>query len=53
MKKYYVVREYTHSLPSVLFACDDYDDAKQFATVMSHQDGYAYTVAEVEFRIQA
>lgn len=52
MKKYYVVREYNYSLPSVVFACDDYEDARQMATILSHQDGYAYTVAKVEFRIQ-
>ena len=52
MKKYAVLRVYGSGLnPSVLFVCDELDDAKQYATIMSHQDAYMYEVAEVVFTI--
>jgi len=51
MKKYAVLRVYGTLNPSVLFVCDELDDAKQYATIMSHQDAYVYEVAEVVFTI--
>ena len=51
MKKYVVMRVYGTLNPTVLFACDSEDDAKQYATIMSHQDDYVYSVAEVVFTI--
>ena len=53
MKKYVVMRVYGTLNPSVLFTCDSEDDAKQYATIMSHQDEYMYSVAEVTFTIGA
>lgn len=51
MKKYVVMREYGTLNPTVLFTCDSEDDAKQYAMIMSHQDEYLYSVAEVTFTI--
>lgn len=51
MKKYVVMRVYQNVSPLVLFACDDKDDAENYARIMSHQDEYTYSVAEVIFTI--
>ena len=51
MKKYVVMRVYGTLNPSVLFTCDDKDDAENYARIMSHQDVYTYIVAEVIFTI--
>lgn len=51
MKKYVVMRVYETLNPTVLFTCDSHADAKQYATIMSHQDKYLYSVAEVTFTI--
>lgn len=51
MKKYVVMRVYGTLNPSVLFACDDKVDAENYAMIMSHQDEYIYSVAEVYFSI--
>lgn len=51
MKKYVVMRVYKSVSPSILFETDNEDDAKQYATIMSHQDDYLYSVAEITFTI--
>lgn len=47
MKNYVVLRVYETINPSVVFACNDEQDAKDFARLMSRQDNYSYEVAKV------
>ena len=51
MKKFVELRWFRNLNPSVLFTCDDKDDAENYARIMSHQDEYTYSVAEVIFTI--
>lgn len=47
MKKYAVLRVYETCNPSVLFTCNEEQDAKDYARIMSHQDDYKYVVVKV------
>lgn len=51
MKKYVVLRWFKSLNPSVLFTCDNKSDAEDYARIMSHQDEYIYSVAEVSYTI--
>ena len=53
MKKYVVMRwsKVSGWNPAVIFTCDDEIDAKEYAKIMSHQDDYVYSVAQVVFTI--
>lgn len=53
MKKYVVMRwsKVSGWNPTVVFTCDDEIDAKEYAKIMSHQDDYVYSVAQVVFTI--
>lgn len=51
MKKYVVMRVFKSLNSSVLFETDNEEDARQYATIMSRQDDYLYSVAEVIFTI--
>ena len=53
MKRYAVLRwsKLQGWAPTVVFVCNDESDAKDYAGIMSRQDDYVYSVAEVIFTI--
>ena len=47
MKKYLVLRVYTHTTPSVVFATDIKEDAIAYADILHRSDDSEYKVAEL------
>ena len=46
MKNYAVIRVMSVLSPSVVFQCNDYEDALTYAQVVSKQDNYEYVVVK-------
>ncbi len=47
MKKYLVIRVYTHTTPSVIFMTDIKEDAISYAEILHRSDDGEYKVSEV------
>lgn len=49
MKKYAVLKLWKHNDPSFVASFDEYDDAVQFANLLTKAEDYQFTVVESKY----